>query len=162
MNEARKSYLSWDEYFMAVAALSAKRSKDPHTQVGACIVDTNNRILSIGYNGAPNGYEDAEFPWGRDGNPLDTKYLYVVHAERNAILNYRGSRKDLEGAKLYVDLFPCNECAKEIIQAGIKEIVYLSDKYENSEGTIASKRLFDKCGVTYRQLNLNKEITINL
>jgi len=128
-SKARKDYLSWDEYFMAVAKLSAMRSKDPHTQVGACIVSNDNRILSIGYNGAPNGFNDEKFPWGREGNPLETKYLYVVHAERNAILNYRGSRKDLENSKIYVDLFPCNECAKEIIQAGIKEVVYLSDKY---------------------------------
>ena len=121
-SKARKDYLSWDEYFMAVAKLSAMRSKDPHTQVGACIVSNDNRILSIGYNGAPNGFNDEKFPWGREGNPLETKYLYVVHAERNAILNYRGSRKDLENSKIYVDLFPCNECAKEIIQAGIKEV----------------------------------------
>ena len=107
-SKARKDYLSWDEYFMAVAKLSAMRSKDPHTQVGACIVSNDNRILSIGYNGAPNGFNDEKFPWGREGNPLETKYLYVVHAERNAILNYRGSRKDLVNSKIYVDLFPCN------------------------------------------------------
>lgn len=159
---ARTNYLLWDEYFMALAELSAMRSKDPNTQVGACIVDKNNRILSIGYNGAPNGFDDNDFPWEREGEPLETKYLYVVHAERNAILNYRGSRKDLEGATIYVDLFPCNECAKEIIQSGIKEVVYLSDKYANTEGTIASKRLFDACGVTYRQLEIEKEITLTL
>lgn len=159
---ARTNYLLWDEYFMALAELSAMRSKDPNTQVGACIVDKNNRILSIGYNGAPNGFDDNDFPWEREGTPLETKYLYVVHAERNAILNYRGSRKDLEGATIYVDLFPCNECAKEIIQSGIKEVVYLSDKYANTEGTIASKRLFDACGVTYRQLEIEKEITLTL
>lgn len=159
---ARTNYLPWDEYFMALAELSAMRSKDPNTQVGACIVDKNNRILSIGYNGAPNGFDDNDFPWEREGEPLETKYLYVVHAERNAILNYRGSRKDLEGATIYVDLFPCNECAKEIIQSGIKEVVYLSDKYANTEGTIASKRLFDACGVTYRQLEIEKEITLTL
>ena len=132
MSNKRKDYISWDEYFMAIAKLSAKRSKDPNTQVGACIVSSDNRILSIGYNGAPNGYNDDNFPWDREGNPLDTKYLYVVHAERNAILNYRGSRKDLEDAKIYVDLFPCNECAKLIIQSGIKEVIYLSDKYITS------------------------------
>ena len=148
----RENYLTWDEYFMAIAKLSAMRSKDPSTQVGACIVDKNNRILSIGYNGAPNGYSDDIFPWDREGNELETKYPYVVHAERNAILNYRGSRKDFEGAKIYVDLFPCNECAKEIIQAGISEVIYLSDKYANTNSVIASKRLFDACGVSYHEL----------
>lgn len=149
---ARSDVLSWDDYFMSIAKLSAKRSKDPNTQVGACIVSADNRILSIGYNGAPNGFDDSDFPWSREGEPLDTKYLYVVHAERNAILNYHGSRRDLEGATIYVDLFPCNECAKEIIQAGIKHVVYLSDKYADTDGTVASKRLMDSCGVDYRQL----------
>ena len=163
-SKARKDYLSWDEYFMAVAKLSAMRSKDPHTQVGACIVSNDNRILSIGYNGAPNGFNDEKFPWGREGNPLETKYLYVVHAERNAILNYRGSRKDLENSKIYVDLFPCNECAKEIIQAGIKEVVYLSDKYADTDETIVSKKLLDSCNVQYRKIDLkdSKEFVIKL
>ena len=163
-SKARKDYLSWDEYFMAVAKLSAMRSKDPHTQVGACIVSNDNRILSIGYNGAPNGFNDEKFPWGREGNPLETKYLYVVHAERNAILNYRGSRKDLENSKIYVDLFPCNECAKEIIQAGIKEVVYLSDKYADTDETIASKKLLDSCNVQYRKIDLkdSKEFVIKM
>lgn len=163
-SKARKDYLSWDEYFMAVAKLSAMRSKDPHTQVGACIVSNDNRILSIGYNGAPNGFNDEKFPWGREGNPLETKYLCVVHAERNAILNYRGSRKDLENSKIYVDLFPCNECAKEIIQAGIKEVVYLSDKYADTDETIASKKLLDSCNVLYRKIDLkdSKELVIKL
>lgn len=163
-SKVRKDYLSWDEYFMAVAKLSAMRSKDPHTQVGACIVSNDNRILSIGYNGAPNGFNDEKFPWGREGNPLETKYLYVVHAERNAILNYRGSRKDLENSKIYVDLFPCNECAKEIIQAGIKEVVYLSDKYADTDETIASKKLLDSCNVQYRKIDLkdSKEFVIKL
>lgn len=163
-SKARKDYLSWDEYFMAVAKLSAMRSKDPHTQVGACIVSNDNRILSIGYNGDPNGFNDEKFPWGREGNPLETKYLYVVHAERNAILNYRGSRKDLENSKIYVDLFPCNECAKEIIQAGIKEVVYLSDKYADTDETIASKKLLDSCNVQYRKIDLkdSKEFVIKL
>lgn len=160
----RENYLTWDEYFMAIAKLSAMRSKDPSTQVGACIVDKNNRILSIGYNGAPNGYNDDIFPWDREGNELETKYPYVVHAERNAILNYRGSRKDFEGAKIYVDLFPCNECAKEIIQAGISEVIYLSDKYANTNSVIASKRLFDACGVSYHELKdvKNKEVILSL
>lgn len=163
INKQRKEYLSWDEYFMGVAKLSALRSKDPSTQVGACIVGADNRILSIGYNGTPNGFPDSDFPWDREGDALNTKYFYVCHAELNAILNFRGNRRDLEGARIYVALFPCNECAKAIIQCGIKEVVYLSDKYNGTEGNIASKRLFDKCGVTYRIVDVNnKEITLNL
>ena len=163
INKQRKEYLSWDEYFMGVAKLSALRSKDPSTQVGACIVGDDNRILSIGYNGTPNGFPDSDFPWDREGDALNTKYFYVCHAELNAILNFRGNRRDLEGARIYVALFPCNECAKAIIQCGIKEVVYLSDKYNGTEGNIASKRLFDKCGVTYRMVDVNnKEITLNL
>lgn len=162
MTKKRENYLNWDEYFMAIAKLSAMRSKDPSTQVGACIVSDNNRILSIGYNGAPNGYHDDNFPWAREGSSLETKYMYVVHAERNAILNYRGSRKDLEGATIYVDLFPCNECAKEIIQSGIKEVVYLSDKYHTTESTIASRRLFDSCNVKYRKLEITNKQEINI
>ena len=163
INKQRKEYLSWDEYFMGVAKLSALRSKDPSTQVGACIVGADNRILSIGYNGTPNGFPDSDFPWDREGDALNTKYFYVCHAELNAILNFRGNRRDLEGARIYVVLFPCNECAKAIIQCGIKEVVYLSDKYNGTEGNIASKRLFDKCGVTYRTVDVNnKEITLNL
>lgn len=158
----RKNYLSWDEYFMAVAKLSAMRSKDPNTQVGACIVSESNRILSIGYNGTPNGFKDEYFPWGREGDPLDTKYLYVVHAERNAILNFRGNLNAFNNAKIYVDLFPCNECAKEIIQVGIKEVIYLSDKYKNTDETIASKKMFDICGVKYRQFKTDKKIEINI
>ena len=165
MSGKRKDYLNWDEYFMAIVKLSAMRSKDPSTQVGAAIVSNTNRILSIGYNGAPNGFHDDKFPWEREGDPLETKYMYVVHAERNAILNFRGSKQDLEGAKLYVDLFPCNECAKEIIQSGIKEVVYLTDTFKSGqEMVIASKRLFDECGVTYRKLEVleHNKITIDL
>ena len=161
-NEKRKNYISWDEYFMSIAKLSAMRSKDPSTQVGACIVSDDNRILSIGYNGAPNGFDDEKFPWGRDGESLNTKYPYVCHAELNAILNYRGSKKDLENAKIYVDLFPCNECAKAIIQSGIKEVIFLSNKYANSENNIASRRLFDECGVTYKKLELKEEKQISI
>ncbi|MBQ8219473.1 MAG: dCMP deaminase family protein [Bacilli bacterium] len=163
INKQRKDYLNWDQYFMGIAKLSSLRSKDPNTQVGACIVGSDNRILSIGYNGTPNGYDDKMFPWDRDGEPLNTKYFYVCHAEMNAILNYRGSRKELENAKVYVDLFPCNECAKIIIQAGIKEVIYLSDKYANTDSTIASKRLFDACDVKYRQIELvGKQINLDL
>ena len=152
INKQRRDYLNWDQYFMGIAKLSALRSKDPNTQVGACIVGDDNRILSIGYNGTPNGYKDGAFPWDREGSPLETKYLFVCHAEMNAVLNYRGNRKELENAKIYVDLFPCNECAKIIIQAGIKEVVYLCDKYANTDSVIASKKLFDTCGVKYRQI----------
>lgn len=163
INKHKKEYLTWDEYFMAVAKLSSLRSKDPNTQVGACIVGDDNRILSIGYNGTPNGFQDDEFPWDREGSPLETKYMYVCHAEMNAIINYRGSRKELENAKVYVDLFPCNECAKIIIQSGIKEVVYLSDKYNGTDGNIASKKMFDICGVKYRQIKeKNKEVNIEL
>ena len=158
----REDYISFDEYFMALAKLTAMRSKDPNTQVGACIVSPDNRILSVGYNGAPNGFDDSVFPWDREGLPLDTKYMYVCHAERNAVLNYKGSRRDFEGARIYVDLFPCNECAKEIIQAGIKEVIYLSDKYADTESTIASKKMLDTCGVTYRQFVCDKKIEIEL
>ena len=146
--QKRQGYLSWDEYFMGVAMLSGMRSKDPHSQVGACIVSEDNKILSMGYNGFPKGCSDDEFPWGREGDPLDTKYLYVTHSELNAILNYRGG--SLEGAKLYVSLFPCNECAKAIIQSGIKELIYLSDKYHDTHASIASRRMFNMTGVKYR------------
>ena len=159
----RNNYLTWDEYFMSIAKLSSMRSKDPNTQVGACIVASDNRILSIGYNGAPNGYSDDNFPWDREGTPLETQYLCVCHAEMNAILNYRGSRKDLEGAKIYVDLFPCNECAKLIIQSGIKEVLYICDKYADTDGVKASKNLFDTCSVKYRKLNFEeKDINIKI
>ncbi|HHX36815.1 MAG TPA: dCMP deaminase family protein, partial [Clostridiaceae bacterium] len=123
----RTDYISWDEYFMGVALLAAKRSKDPNTQVGACIVNPEKRIISTGYNGFPSGISDDDFPWNREGEFLDTKYPYVCHAELNAILNQPGT--SLAGCSIYVALFPCNECAKAIIQAGIKEVVYLSDKY---------------------------------
>ena len=162
MADKRKDYLSWDKYFMAIAKLSALRSKDPSTQDGACIVGERNRILSIGYNGAPNGYDDDIFPWKREGKKLDTKYMYVVHAERNAVLNYQGSRKDLENSRIYVDLFPCNECAKIIIQSGIKEVIYLSDKYATSENNIASRRLFDECNITYKKIELKEEKEIKI
>lgn len=142
----REDYISWDEYFMGVAHLSGMRSKDPSTQVGACIVSSDNKILSMGYNGFPNGCSDEDFPWEREGEELDTKYPFVTHSELNAILNYRGG--SLEGTKLYVSLFPCNECAKAIIQAGIKTVVYDSDKYLGTPGNCASKRMFDAAGVT--------------
>lgn len=145
----RQDYITWDEYFMGVAMLAARRSKDPNTQVGACIVSQDNIIISTGYNGLPNGCSDDEYPWEREGK--ETKYPYVVHAELNAILNANG--RDLRGSRLYVALFPCNECAKAIIQAGVREVLYLSDKYANTDATIASKRMLDSAGVTYRQLH---------
>lgn len=156
----RDSYISWDEYFMGIAVLSAKRSKDPNTQVGACIVDRNNKIMSVGYNGLPIGCDDDTFPWSREGDEFDTKYPYVCHAELNAILNHIGP--SLLNCKIYVPLFPCNECAKAIIQSGIKEIIYISDKYKDTVGVKASKRMLDAAGVTYKKLeNLPEEITID-
>ena len=152
MSKKRQNYLSWDQFFMGVAKLAAARSKDPSTQVGACIVDSQNRIISIGYNGTPNGFSDNIFPWAREGEELETKYPYVCHAELNAILNYRGSRKDIEGATIYVDLFPCNECATMIIQSGIKRVVFLSDKYKDTTKDMASRKMFDTCGVSYQKL----------
>ena len=144
----RKDYITWDEYFMGVAMLAARRSKDPNTQVGACIVSPDNVIISTGYNGLPNGCSDDEYPWDREGD--ETKYPYVVHAELNAILNSGGRR--LDGARLYVALFPCNECAKAIIQSGIREIFYLSDKYADTPSVRHSKRMLDSAGVRYQQL----------
>ena len=159
----RKDYISWDTYFMSIAKLSSLRSKDPSTQVGACIVSSDNRILSIGYNGAPNGFDDEDFPWEREGNPVDTKYMYVCHAELNAILNFRGNKRDLEDSKLYASLFPCNECAKAIVQSGIKEVIYLDNKYKDTDSCVASRRLFDTCGVSYREFNKDiDKITINI
>ena len=147
--EKREDYISWDEYFTGIAMLSGMRSKDPNTQVGACIVDKNNRILSVGYNGFPNGCSDDLFPWAREGDVLDTKYAFVAHAELNAILNASG--KSLRGSRLYVALFPCNECAKAIIQAGIAEVVYLSDKYADTAGIKASKMMLNAAGVKLTQ-----------
>ncbi len=144
----REDYLKWDEYFMGIAMLSSQRSKDPSTGVGACIVDANNRILSLGYNGMPFGCSDDEYPWDREGAPLETKYIYVCHAELNAILNYNGG--PLKGARIYTTLFPCNECTKSIIQKGITEVIYLSDKYADTDSVKASKRMMNSAGVTYR------------
>ena len=157
----REGYLSWDEYFMGVAELSARRSKDPSTQVGACIVSSDNKIMSVGYNGMPKACSDDEFPWDREGGALDTKYFFVCHAELNAILNYRGG--SLEGSRLYATLFPCNECAKAIIQAGIKEIIYACDKYADSDSVLASKMMFKAAGVKLTPYTEgNKEVTFKL
>lgn len=147
-NKKRSDYISWDEYFMGVAELSGMRSKDPSTQVGCCIVSADNKILSMGYNGLPMGCSDDEFPWNRenaDDDPYNAKYVYVAHSELNAILNYRGG--SLEGSKLYVTLFPCNECAKAIIQAGIRTVIYADDKYSGTPENRAAKRMFEAAGV---------------
>ena len=146
----RTDYINWDEYFMGIAMLAARRSKDPNTQVGACIVSEDNIIISTGYNGMPKGCSDDIFPWDRDGQQDMTKYPYVVHAELNAILNANG--RDLRGSRLYVALFPCNECAKAIIQSGVKEVLYLSDKYKDTMLNLVSKRMLEAAGVKYTKL----------
>lgn len=158
----RQEYISWDDYFMGIALLAAKRSKDPNTQVGACIVSgdapngfNHNTILSVGYNGLPIGCSDDHFPWGRDGDFLDTKYPFVVHAELNAILNARG--KSLVGSKIYVALFPCNECCKAIIQSGIREVIYLSNKYADSDAVKASTKMFEAAGVKLTRLRTDTQ-----
>lgn len=150
-NMKRQDYITWDEYFMGVALLSAKRSKDPGTQVGACIVNDKNKIVGAGYNGLPAGCDDDEFPWTKQGAFLETKYPYVCHAELNAILNNIGM--DLHGCKIYTALFPCNECTKAIIQAGIKEVIYLSDKYSETEVTRASRLMLEKAGIKSRRVD---------
>ena len=156
-----KDYINWDEYFMGIAMLAARRSKDPNTQVGACIVSDDNIILSTGYNGMPKGCSDDEFPWDRKGeNEATTKYPYVVHAELNAILNASG--RDLRGSRIYVALFPCNECAKAIIQSGIKEVMYLSDKYNDTMLNLVSKRMLDAAGVKYTRMRTDlKELVLD-
>ncbi|ROR26312.1 dCMP deaminase [Mobilisporobacter senegalensis] len=157
----KQNYLKWDEYFMGIALLSAERSKDPNTSVGACIVSEDNKILSLGYNGMPIGCSDDEYPWEREGDPLDTKYLYVCHAEMNAILNYTGT--NMRNSKVYVTLFPCNECSKALIQKGIKEIIYMEDKYADQDSVKASKRMLDSAGVKYRMYQpIHKTITLSL
>lgn len=159
MNQ-RNDYISWDEYFMLVAKVSALRSKDPNTQVGACIVNEDKKIVSCGYNGAPIGLDDDKMPWNREGDFINTKYAYVCHAELNAILN---SNADLRGCTIYVDLFPCNECAKAIVQSGIKKVIYSSDKYNGTDGNIVAKKIFDECNVEYVRIdNKEKEFNIKL
>ena len=155
--DKRENTLSWDEYFMGLAHLSALRSKDPNTQVGAAIVDENHRVVSVGYNGFPKGCSDDEFPWSREGGVLNTKYAFVVHAELNAILN---SPRSVNGCTIYVSLFPCNECAKAIIQSGIKKIVYESDKYATTETTIASKKMLEAAGVELIRLENTIKLTV--
>ena len=149
--------ISWDEYFMGIAHLSSKRSKDPNTQVGACVVDQDNKIVTVGYNGMPRGVKDSEVPWAREGGFKETKYAYVVHAELNAILN---TPRSLKGCTLYVSLFPCNECAKAIIQSGIKKIVYESDKYDGTDGNIVSKKMLKLAGIEL--VKLDYEVKVDL
>ena len=156
----RTDYISWDEYFMSVAMLSAMRSKDPNTQVGACIVNQGLKIVGTGYNGFPKGCSDDELPWGREGNPLQTKYPFVCHAELNAILN--SISRDLRGCTLYVVMFPCNECAKAIIQSGITEVVYRDNKYPDSDSVKASTIMLEQAGVKLRQLVQNKTLEIRI
>jgi dCMP deaminase len=155
----RQQVISWDEYFMGLAHLSALRSKDPSTQVGACIVDGNNKVVSIGYNGFPMGCSDDEFPWGREGGMLESKYAFVVHAELNAILN---SPRSLAGCTLYVSLFPCNECAKAIIQSGIRKVVYECDKYAKEDNVIASKKMLRAAGVELVQLDKKISLSVKI
>ena len=154
-----RKVLNWDEYFMSLAHLSAVRSKDPSTQVGAVIVDSNNRVVGLGYNGFPRGCDDNKFPWEREGEYLDTKYAYVVHAELNAILN---ANKLIENCRLYVSLFPCNECSQAIIQSGIKEIIYESDKYKDLDQFKASKKMLEAAGVKLRQLDYEIDLNIKI
>ena len=159
----RQDYISWDEYFMGIALLTAQRSKDNSSQVGACIVSRENKILSLGYNGMPIGCLDDEMPWGREGTPLETKYMYVCHAELNAILNHASGTGSLRGARVYTTLFPCNECAKAMIQSGIREVIYYEDKYPGSDSVIASKRMFDMVGVTYKHYEKSgRSVTLSL
>ena len=162
MSDKRTDYISWDEYFMGIAKLAALRSKDPGTQVGACIVGEDNKILSIGYNGFPRGCSDDEFPWAREAeSELDTKYMYVTHAELNAILNFSGG--SLQGSRIYVTLFPCNECAKAIVQSGIRTLIYESDKYANTEKFIASRMILNAAGVQLVEYsNSGKEVTFTV
>ena len=155
MSDKREDYISWDDYFMGVALLAAQRSKDPSTQVGACIVDETNRILSTGYNGFPKGCSDDDFPWNRNADEGETKYPFVVHAELNAILNNRG--KSLADSKIYVALFPCHECAKAIIQAGITEVIYLSDKYKDTVSDANSRRMLESAGIKLTKLKPTKK-----
>ena len=159
LEDKRKDYISWDEYFMGIAKLSALRSKDPNTQVGACIVSPEHKILSMGYNGFPIGCSDDDFSWSREGE--DNTYLYTTHSELNAILNYRGG--SLDGTTIYVTLFPCNECAKAIIQSGIREVVYASDKYAGTMSVVASKRMLESSGVTVREyVPTDRTVTLDL
>ena len=157
----RENYTCWDDTWMGVAKLFAQRSKDPNTQVGACIVDENNHIVGLGYNGFPRNCDSNCLPWDREGDPLDTKYLYVCHAESNSIDN--GDNDKISGSKIYTTLFPCNECAKRIVQNKIVEVIYFSDKYHDTDECVAARKIFKMAGVSTRQFKCEREeITINL
>ena len=158
----KEDYLTWDEYYMAKAILIAKRSKDPSTQVGACIADDKNRPVGEGYNGFPTGINNHELPWDREGEPLNTKYMYVCHAETNAIDNSYCDNERMGRSRIYSSLFPCHECAKKIIQSGIKEVIYLSDKYHNTDSAIASRKMFKLSGIRTRKLTFNKNKVISI
>lgn len=162
MSNKRQDYISWEEYFMGVAMLSAERSKDPNSQVGACIVSSDNKILSMGYNGFPSGCSDEDFPWTRDeADPINNKYPFVTHGELNAILNYQGG--SLKGTVLYVTMFPCNECAKAIIQSGIKKVVYGINKYPASMEVTASMRMLKSAGVIIEEYKKSgRQVTLSL
>ena len=165
LGKKRKKYLSWDETFMLSAVVSSGRSKDPSSQVGACIVGKDNRILALGYNGAPNNWDDKNFPWEREATCTEhTKYPYVIHAEMNALLNYKGDNKDLLGSTVYVTMFPCSNCAKFLAQAGVKRIVYLSDKYKDTSDIKASKICLDNCSVSYEEFpkELQRDVLVSL
>ena len=165
LGHKRVKYSSWDENFMLHAVVASARSKDPSSQVGACIVGSNNRILSLGYNGAPNVWDDADFPWDREADDYNhTKYPYVIHGEMNALLNYKGDNKDLVGSTVYVTLFPCSNCAKCLAQAGIKRVVYLSDKYKDTPDNIAAKTCLNYCGIKYEELpkKLQRDLLVSL
>ena len=162
LGDKRKDYLPLESTYMSTALVWAGRSKDPSTQVGVCYVNEKGRIISVGYNGSPNGWEDDEFPWGKDSSEgvENTKYPYVIHAEMNGILNYDGSSNDFEGSTCYVTLFPCSNCAKFLVQRGVKKIVYLSDKYEGTPDNTCAKILFKKCGIEYvKYSDLQKDVT---
>jgi dCMP deaminase len=155
----KEPVLNWDQYFMAMAQIAAMRSKDPNTQVGACIVNPDKRVVGLGYNGFPHGCSDEHYPWEREGEFLDTKYPFVVHAELNAILN---SIQNLKDCTIYVSLFPCNECAKAIIQSGIRKVVYEQDKYNGTQANIASKRMFESAGVQLEQLDYQTKVQVEI
>lgn len=149
----REDAISWDEFFMRVAVAASQRSKDPNTQVGACIASTDRRILSVGYNGTPAGVTDDAFPWDTSDNPILDKHSYVIHAEQNAVLNYRGNLRDMRGSTVYVTLFPCQECAKTLAQVGVSEVVYLDNKYADTDGHKIARSVLEKCHVAFRQFD---------
>ena len=148
MQPPRQNHISWDECFISIARVIAQRSKDPSTQAGAVIADQNNVVIGLGYNGMPRGVDNNKFPWERDGNFLDTKYAYVCHAEENAVYNANNSTKN---CKIYCTLFPCNECAKTLIQNGITEVIYENDKYHDVDAFVAARRMFDAARIKCRQ-----------